>query len=291
MFNACSSLGFIFGPLISGYIADWDQTLRFSMVLGSIFFVLNAGLVWLLVHPFSSPKDVTNQDKMNGDLQDMLNSGQLLQSLNIFHDLGDWREFGDLFLIRFLTTLSVIVFRSNLTIFLQDHFEIDYKTLGIVISFNSMVSVVAAATCGYISRLYSSHTSQMIHSVILLSLSVFGITTASSVVMVALCMVPLSMATSILRICSTSLLLSRAKEKKGTAIGLGNSISSGSRMLSPSFVGFAQEYSNKLAGYVSSGLAVTAAVVMMIYPLDKPQRSESHPDSGQSTSSDPVKVS
>ena len=286
MFNACSSLGFIFGPLISGYIADWDQTLRFSMISGAVLFVLNAGLVWLLVRPVSSPKEVANQDKAKGDLQDMLSSGQFLTSLNIFSDLGDWKGFGDMFFIRFLTTFSVIMFRSNLTIFLQEHFEIDYKTLGMVISFNSVVGVVAAATCGYISRLYSSHTSQMIHAVILLSFSVFGITTASSVVVVALCMVPLSVATANLRICSTSLLLSRAKEKKGTAIGLGNSISSGSRMLSPSFVGFAQEYSNELAGYVSSGLAVTAAVVMTIYPLDKPHRLEPQADSGQS--SDPV---
>ena len=174
---------------------------------------------------------------------------------------------------------AVVMFRSNLTIFLQEHFEVDYKTLGQIISFNGIAAVVASATSGYISHLYSSHTKQLVHAVVILAVSILGVTCAPNVVIVVIFLMPMSVATSNIRICSLSLMLSRVmEEEKGAVIGLSNSISSGSRMLSPGLVGVAQEFSNELAGYVSVGLAMTAAIAMVISPLDKPSPTNSTHD-------------
>ena len=49
MFNACSSLGFIFGPLIGGYLADRDPSLQLSVLAGAGVFGLNFVLVAVLV--------------------------------------------------------------------------------------------------------------------------------------------------------------------------------------------------------------------------------------------------
>ena len=271
MFSACSGLGSIFGPLLSGYLADWDQTLQLSMFCGTGIFALNFFLVWFLVRPLHVQKSTASQDKDRGDLQDMLSFGHLLSSLNIFKGIS-WRCMGDVIFVRFLMTFAVVMFRSNLTIFLQEHFEVDYKTLGWVISFNGIAAVAASATCGHISRLYSSHTRQLIHAVIVLAVSILGATCAPNIVTVVIFLMPMSVATSTIRICSLSLMLSRvSEEEKGAVIGLSNSISSGSRMLSPGLVGVAQEFSNELAGYVSAGLAMTAAIAMVTYPLDQPR--------------------
>ena len=73
-------------------------------------------------------------------------------------------------------------------------------------------------------------------------------------------------------------------------IGLGYSISSVSRMLSPSFVGLAQEYNSELAGYVSAGLAGMAALIMLLtFPLVGPatgggQKESSSEDESSSNS-------
>ena len=60
-----------------------------------------------------------------------------------------------------------------------------------------------------------------------------------------------------------------SEEEKGEVIGLGYSITSVSRMLSPSFVGVAQEWSPQLSGYVSSALAGAAAITMATCSLKK----------------------
>ena len=267
MFNASSSLGFIFGPLITGFLADWDQTLQLSMFCGTAIFTFNTVLVWFLVRPLHVQKSAASQDKARSDLQDMLSLGHL-SSLNIFKS---WRSMSDIILVSFLMSFAVLMFRYNLTIFLQERFQMDYRTLGEVLSFNGIAAVVASATCGHISRLYSNHTKQLLHFVTILAVSILGVTCAPSVVTVVIFLMLLSVATANLRICSLSLMLSRVTEgEKGAVIGLNNSINSVSRMFSPSLVGVAQEFSNELAGYVSAGLAMVAAITMVIYPLDKP---------------------
>ena len=271
MFSACSGLGSIFGPLLSGYLADWDKTLQLSMFCGTVIFALNIFLVWFLVRPLQVHKSAASQDRVRGDLQDMLSLGHLIFSLNIVKGIR-WKHMSDVIFVRFLMTFAVLMFQSNLTIFIQEHFEVDYKTLGQIISFNGIAAVVAGVMCGHISHLYSSHTKQLVHFVTILGVSIFGVTCAPNVLLVGIFLMLLSVAISTNRICSLSLMLTRVtEEEKGAVIGLHNSISSVSRMFSPSLVGVAQEFSSELADYVSAGLATMAAIAMVTHPLDKPR--------------------
>ena len=134
------------------------------------------------------------------------------------------------------------MFRSNLTIFLQERFDTDYTTLGKIMSFNGIAAALAAATCGYISRLYSSPTRQMTHLLVLLALSLLAATCAPNLLVLVAMIIPQTIATSNLRICTLNSFLERVSDdEKGHVIGMGYSITSVSRMLAPSFVGVAQE--------------------------------------------------
>ena len=270
LFNACSSMGFIFGPLIGGYLADFDNSLQLCMLCGAAIFIVNVLCIWLLVQPIP-PAKVSTQEEGVSKLRKMLTFKHFLASINIFKGLR-WWDTRDIITLRFVITFCVIMFRSNLTIFLQEHFDVDYKTLGKIISFNGVVAAIAGATCGYVSRFYSNQTKQVTHFLILLGVAILGATCAPSLLTFILMIIPLSIATSNLRICTLSLFLSRVpEEEKGAVIGLGYSISSVSRMLSPSFVGLAQEYNSELAGYVSAGLAGLAALIMLLaFPLVGP---------------------
>ena len=67
-----------------------------------------------------------------------------------------------------------------------------------------------------------------------------------------------------------SLMLHRGREEeKGALVGLANSMSSLSRMLAPSIVGVIQDYSVEMAGYLSAVLALLAAGVVLLNPIEQ----------------------
>ena len=269
LFNACSSLGFIFGPLVGGYLADWDQTLSASFLAGAAVFVVNFCLVALLLpslnHASSDYNGHTVADKRGRSLsQQQIIGGvgyylkQLASSVNIFKDIR-WWGMTDLIFLRFVSTFSLLIFRTNFPIFLDVHFSVDYKTLGKIISFNGVAAAFAAASCGYLSRFYSNRSKQITHFNLLMTFSIFLITASPSIPLLIALLIPLSISTSNLRICMLTVWLERGREdERGAIIGLGNSISSLSRMLAPSLVGLAQEYSTEATGYLSFVLALMA---------------------------------
>ena len=262
MYNAITSLGFIFGPLIGGYLADWDPTFQLSLVFGATIFMLNFILVVVVVPPLQRKESTKSGDKEPG----------MRPSMNIFKGIH-WMELMDLILLQFLMTFSMIIFRSNFSVFLEFHFHVDYKTMGKVISFSAVASAIASATVGRISKLYSNHQTQLIHFTMLLAISVTAISISPSLPVSIVFLIPLSLSSSNLRICMMSLQLQRAREdEKGAIIGLSNSINSVSRMLAPTIVGLAQEQSSEMPGYVSSGLSLVAVAVMAMYQFERPKK-------------------
>ena len=278
MFNAVSSLGFIFGPLIGGYLADRDPSLQLSLLTGAGVFGLNFLVVAILVpssHNAESSADNAKgkPEKLSQWIEAKLSFRQILDSVNIFKGLHWWELF-DVIVIRFLMTFSVIIFRTNFTLFLEEHFQISNTTFGQILSFNGIASALASATSGMISKFYSSHVKQVLHFSLLLSSSIACMTMAPNVAAVMVILIPLSLSTSNLRICLLSLMLERGKEEeKGAIVGLANSMSSVSRMLAPSIVGVSQEYSVEFAGYLSALLALVAAGLVLYYPIERKEDS------------------
>ena len=277
MFNVCSSLGFIFGPLIGGYLADRDPSLQLSLLTGAGVFGLNFVLVAVLVPSTSTSNQAGNvTDSTSAKPESFFrwikvktSCSQILDSLNMLKGLH-WWEMLDIIAVRFLMTFSIIIFRTNFTVFLEELFYFSNSTFGQILSFNGIVSALASATSGKISKLYSSHVKQVLHFTLLLSSSIACLTLAPNVASVILLLIPMSLSTSNLRICLLSLMLQRGREEeKGAIVGLANSMSSVSRMLAPSIVGVSQEYSVELAGYLSAVLALVAAGVVLRYPIEQ----------------------
>ena len=279
MFNACSSFGFIFGPLIGGYLADRDPTLQLSLLAGAGVFGLNFLLVAILVPSSSNSAGkledtsaVVDMNSMLGWMKTNISARHILDSLNIFKGLH-WLEMLDVIMVRFLMTFSIIIFRTNFTVFLEEHLKVSNTTFGQILSFNGIASALASATSGRISRFYSSHVKQVLHFTLLLAISIACLTLAPNVASVILLLIPMSLSTSNLRICLLSLMLQRGREEeKGAIVGLANSMSSVSRMLAPSIVGVSQEYSVEFAGYLSAVLALSAAGVVLRYPIERNKR-------------------
>ena len=168
-------------------------------------------------------------------------------------------------LLRFLSTFSVLMMRANFSIFVMEKFGVDNKTLGYIISLNAIVGTLTLANVGYITAFYNNSSRQL---KFLLSASLMFISFAPSVVFVIVGLTLLSIASSNLIVCLTNLSLSRASEDdKGALIGLGFSVSSFSRTISPTLVGAMQEYDVTLPCYFSGLTAMTAVLMSLLFPL------------------------
>lgn len=263
MFNACSSLGFIFGPLISGYFADRDPSLHLSVLTGAVVIGVNIILVAVLVPSISSgTEDQEVVDDSSEDMVTRTSVQQVLSSLNCFRIDIHWWELLDVITVQFLLTFSAIIFKGSFVVLMEEKFHISGTTLGQILSFNALISALGSATSGRISKFYSGSSKQVVHFTLLLAVSLMCITLAPNVAIVILFLVPLSLSSSNLRICLLGLMIHRGREEeKGAIVGLANSISSISRMLAPTIVGVSQEYSVTVPGYLSLVLALGAAGV------------------------------
>ena len=272
MFNAYSSFGFIFGPLISGYLADRDPSLHFSVLVGAGVFGVNFVLVAVLVPSIQSPveNDQTCDSLPATDSEhhaiNRTTTTQALKSLNIRKVYVHLWQLFDVIIIQFLLTLSSIIFKFSFVVFMDEQFHVSGTTLGQILSFNGLASALSSATSGKISKLYSSSTKQLAHFTLLLAISLTCLTFAPNIACIVLLLIPLSLSNANLRICLLSLMLQRGgAEDRGAIVGLANSVSSISRMLAPSMVGISQEYSVKLPGYLSATLALAAAGITLVY--------------------------
>ena len=255
-YQACSSAGFIAGPVIGGYLIDWDPTFALAAYSCSSVFFFNSVLAFVLLPPRRTDESLSNDKVKEKD------SVSLLFSFKYFSTHGDFM------FLRFLSTFSVLMMRTNFSIFVTEKFGVDNKTLGYITSLNAIVGTLSLANVGYITAFYNNPSTQLKHALFLLSASLTFISFAPSVAFVIVGLIPLSIATSNLRVCLTNLSLSRATEDdKGALIGLSYSVSSLSRTISPTLVGAMQEYDVTLPCYFSGLTAMTAVLMSVLFPL------------------------
>lgn len=255
-YQACSSAGFIAGPVIGGYLIDWDPTFALAAYGCSSVFVCNSILSFLLL-----PSEKINQSVSDDKVKEK-DSASLLFSFKYFSTHGDFIA------LRFLLTFSVIMMRTNFSIFVAEKFGIDNKTLGYITSLNAIAGTLSLANVGRIAAFYNNSNTLLKHALFLLSASLMFISFAPNVTVVIVGLIPLSVATSNLRVCLTNLSLSRTTEDdRGALIGLSYSVSSFSRTIAPTLVGVMQEFDVTLPCYFSGMTAITATLMSLLLPL------------------------
>ena len=247
-FNSCNSFGFIIGPLIGGELASLDNSLRLPFLTCGLVFVIISVLVAIYL-----PRE--RQTVNSSPQKSCANNGcglfkKMTPSFVLFTDFN-LRALADLFLLRFIMTLAVLIFRTNYPLYLDDRYSVDYKSLGKVMSFSGMLGTVSSALSGHVGRMYSNVFTLYFHGTIILAISL-SLALSSSAFLAIAALVPLSLATANLKVTSTTMMLSRvSSNQKGAVIGLGNSLTSLSRMIAPLLVGVAQETSTTSACLLS----------------------------------------
>ena len=272
-YNAISSSGFIVGPLISGYLAEWDPTLQLSLLAAASVLMTNFFLILFLLPPSEqgSRKLGKSPGRVNsGFMFPLIDFPDLYSGINVFKGFH-WREIKGLIAIRFLGSLAVMMFRTNFPVFMEENFSLSNADLGKMMSYNGITSTIASATCGTLSKYYPSFSRHPFRGFLLMFVSLFLLVLSPNSVYIMVCLFVLSLATTYLRISMVNLMLESGRpDEKGAIVGFMYSLSSVSRMLVPSLVGVAQEFSSLLCAYLSTALAATAMLgIAFLKPVKK----------------------
>ncbi|BFZ09265.1 hypothetical protein BsWGS_12304 [Bradybaena similaris] len=281
-FNSFSNIGFVVGPIIGGHLAEISFSLA-AFAAGFIFMV-NAALIWLALSPESSmkrPSHQTDAALMKADnvvrrkpVRDESNFS-FGQMSKLFRDI-DWEELWDLFLIKFLSGFSMIIFRGNFTFVLKEKFAASPKTIGYITSYSGAVATLSGFVIGKVTDRYNSTAQQILHVTILQVVTLLCLALSTSIYLIIFFLTILSFATSLSRVAGTTLTVSRSGNSTiGSIMGLNQSVMSVARMIAPFLAGVAQEFSVDGTSLLSVTAATFSVIVMLVRPQDPQYRHKS----------------
>jgi len=300
-FNAFSSLGFVIGPLIGGHLAMESNGFSKVTVLTGCIFVINFFFVWFFMASVEQVKghssmrqeqvliDDESEKSTNRKITEHENGGLEHDKLHVRHHMpskvgnstssnftsvykiSSMSSTLDLLVIRFVMGFSMLVFRSNLNSMLEFHFNTSPKTNGYLMSYNGLVGGFSGILVGQVSKFYNHNDAKMLlHFSLILTASILGITFSPSIFFVAVFIAPLAVSSAVSRVCVTNLTFRRSRgDEKGMIFGVGNSLLSFARMISPALGGVAQEASVYAPGSIGALIAGTGVLVMVLFPPDR----------------------
>lgn len=256
--NAAANIGFIIGPVLGGHLADIHGGFNIAAFITASIFLLNLCVVWYFIpEGFRTPaKPQTSNNRTKSWFP-------FLQS---FKEVS-WDQMWDIFLVRFLMGFSVIIYRNNFALMLDYKYEATGRVTGYIISYSGIVGTLASFLVGRISKLYGDDSKLLLYSGIVQFLSLSMLVLSPSLIMLIIALTPLSIANQVARVCSVNLTIQRGQgQEKGMLLGLGGSVLSFARMLSPTVGGFAQEYHISGPGLVGTACSGLGVATMLFSP-------------------------
>ncbi|XP_068124345.1 major facilitator superfamily domain-containing protein 9 isoform X3 [Hyperolius riggenbachi] len=287
-FNAASSMGFILGPVVGGYLAELHGGFYITSLVCTGMFLINAGLVWIMpqteeMPPSPAPSD-RNMSSQKGEAQKSDVQPHTLQEANgkmsnnaaptfwrqihsVFKKVTGvaFSEMWDIFLVRLIMAISVMLYYSNFALAMEERFHMSPRMTGFLISYGSTLGALAGFSLGPLSRLYQYNTyTMLLHSSVVTFFSVLLYSVAPKMWIVILSSTFLAFSTNIGRTCIVDLELTLgARHGSGTLIGVGQSVTSVGRILVPLISGIAQEYSP--CGPPQLGAVLALASIFLMY--------------------------
>ncbi|XP_078512258.1 major facilitator superfamily domain-containing protein 9 isoform X2 [Lissotriton helveticus] len=175
-------------------------------------------------------------------------------------------ELWDIFLVRMLMAIALMLYYSNFVLGIEERFGIKPKVTGYLLSYSSILGALAGFIIGPITRLYMYNTYRMLlHSSILTFSLILLHSAASTIWLVVVSSTFLEFSTTIGRTCIIDLELTLGgNQASGTLLGVGQSVTSVARIFAPLLSGIAQEISPCGPPLLGALLALSAVMMMFI---------------------------
>ncbi|XP_061647780.1 major facilitator superfamily domain-containing protein 9 isoform X2 [Phyllopteryx taeniolatus] len=289
-FNAASSVGFILGPVVGGYLTEHEGGFYTSAFACAAIFLVNAGLVWML--PWG---DILLHCNSTNNSRNSVSNGSSAKSHTPVRTAADvrvprkrtsppqpaWRRLSsvgsrirmvassdmwDLFLVRLLMAVAIMLYYSNFSLAMEERFSLKPKTTGYLISYSSTLGALAGFLVGPVTRLYANNMAALLlHSTLLTCLLISLYAAAQGVWQVLLTSTFFAISTTVGRTSITDLELRRGGTRaSGTLIGAGQSVTAVGRVLAPLLSGISQEFSPCGPPGLGVLLALAAVGVLLV---------------------------
>ncbi|KAF0871496.1 MFSD9 protein, partial [Crocuta crocuta] len=288
-FNAASSVGFILGPMVGGYLTELDGGFYLTAFICFSVFILNAGLVWLF--PWRDTKLTSTeiglpaaknselQEKTDCQVQEVAphcrskargkpSRPPWVEVASALRDMKSliFSEMWDIFVVRLLMAVAAMLYYSNFVLGLEERFGVRPRSAGYLISYGSALGALAGLALGPILRLYrhDGHA-VLLHSSVLTCVLLLLHTATRTVAVAVLCSSLLAVSTAVGRTCITDLQLAAGgAQASGTVIGVGQSVTAVGRIVAPLLSGVAQEVSPCGPPGLGAALALVAIFIMSL---------------------------
>lgn len=228
LIGAAFGLGFIFGPALGGALAGDGNYALPALVAAALAFLNFLGvLLWL---PESLPRE--ERERRRQEPRAAFTTRALAEALSL-------PCVGPLLQTQFLFSLAFTIFETTFALFAQKRLALDARSTSFVLTYvGILVVLVQGVGIRLLVRRFSDR--QLIFggsALLALSLLAWALTPSLGVLLVVL--VPLSLASGVLRV-SINAVLTRSvwPEEVGGTLGLSASLSSLTRIISPTVGGF-----------------------------------------------------
>ncbi|KDO21428.1 hypothetical protein SPRG_12435 [Saprolegnia parasitica CBS 223.65] len=258
--NAYSSFGFIFGPLVGGYLSSRPHGFNITAFLTAIVFVLNYGLVYTMLPsylptPPAHRPILLDEDDAAEDLE-LHDAASLLAPpaspsppslvASVLAKLRDYMSIlkasplaRNILFVRLLMAAAAILFRSHFMLLLEEKYASSSVERGYILSYMGVVSAGSSYFVGPIVALASSEAVLILAASVVYVASFLGTAMATSLWMVLVLQAPQVVAISILRACSVSLQTAAVQPQHlGGILGLSTSLTVGHALLGALLSGF-----------------------------------------------------
>lgn len=238
--TAISSIGFIIGPIVGGHLIELSHGFSYVCTLTAILFVINIALFYTFRHVADDKLTRTEQFHLKN-----LNH-ELSKAVKELFQIG-WKEYWDVFSLRFLYSFCMAIYFSNQSVFIKEQYQLSQKYIGYIISFFSIIGGISSMVIGHIKMKFykndSGYLTLLLHLFLILTFCFFGIYLSPNLSFLLLLLTPFAFSSSALRVLTMELILNRSHTNdRGSLSGVANSVMSIGRFVSPLMSGIIADW-------------------------------------------------
>ncbi|OQR93606.1 major facilitator superfamily domain-containing protein 9 [Thraustotheca clavata] len=284
--NAYSNFGFIFGPIVGGYLSSRPNGFNVTAFLTAIMFVFNYALVYSILPncpPTPPPHRPILQDKedANVDLEAQDDSSLLADAKKeasqpilkaLIAKLFDYKDIlraspraRNILFVRLLMSGASILMRSHFMLLLEEKYASSSIERGYILSYTGFLAACSSFFVGPIVSMAPSEAMLVQLTSMVCVFSFFGTAVSNSLITVLVLQIPREIGISILRACSLSMQTAAVQPQHlGGILGLSTCLTALARTIAPVLSGYLYIMSMDGPAYGASALAMMSGGLFYI---------------------------
>ncbi|XP_063218072.1 major facilitator superfamily domain-containing protein 9-like [Bacillus rossius redtenbacheri] len=271
-----SGMGFMVGPALGGVLFEREGGFTVVCSIVAALFLLSAGISCFLL-PSGPAQQRRQEDGGAGGF--MPAKHELVRAATELASV-DWTRYWDVFAHKFLSSVAMMSFFMHCGLILTERYGTSQSWVGYTISFQGSVSVAAGFLLAWLDRFYARDERcnlRTLHGFAVLALSFALLGCAPNLGAFLAALVPLSAASSLLRLAGNEVVIRRTPpDKRGSLVGAGNSVASIARLISPLVAGVVYDTVGESGVFACSIASAVGGALLSCWLIRRENKQRKH---------------